>query len=61
MGATCVSVFKLVYLTYQSRSPIHRPSIYEHRIPQEAGHDALHFCTDPLMATLAHFDTDQVR
>ncbi len=30
-------------------------------IPQEAGHDAPHFCTDPLMATLAHFDTDQAR
>jgi hypothetical protein len=28
---------------------------------QEAGHDAPHFCTDPLMATLAHFDTDQAR
>jgi hypothetical protein len=29
--------------------------------PQEAGHDTPHFCTDPLMATLAHFDTDQAR
>ena len=30
-------------------------------LAQEAGHDAPHFCTDPLMATLAHFDTDQAR
>jgi hypothetical protein len=26
--------------------------------PQAAGHDSPHFCTDPLMATLAHFETD---
>ena len=25
---------------------------------QAAGHDSPHFCTDPLMATLAHFETD---
>ena len=24
----------------------------------EAGHSAPHFCTDPLMASLAHFDTN---